>query len=506
MSTYKKDDQKLVSVSKTTPATTQQQQTNAAAKQNTTQAQAQTQQTTAAATQPFKYDQQPVDRTQYEYDPTTNDAYMQALDALEAAKKNMPTYAATYDAKLDEIYNQIINRKPFEYDVNEDMLYQQYKDQYTTLGQQAMRDTMGQAAALTGGYGSSYAQSVGQQQYDAYLKQLNEVVPELYGMAQDQYYREGEALQQQFAMTGELSDREYGRYQDAMNNYWQNVTYNQGVADSARDFGSNNWWNAQQMGMQQDQFNYQQYLDQYDRDYQRETDIWNQNFQREQFDHQKDQDAIGNDQWERSFASSEEQRGIDNAWRQTEFDNDNYWLEKNFNNDNSWREKEFTYGQSQDAYEKQLNTYNRLAELITATGYTPSAAELQAAGMSQSQADAYKNYYTQNSTPKSTGSGSGGGYYETPIGDGDGGGNNPKAPVVDKNYNPVNYDEAVANLKENGITDTSELLDLSTWSKNRGTAQVHYPDLMNDKNSNMYKMYGSGYENYLRLMMAYYYS
>ena len=46
-----------------------------------------------------------------------------------------------------------------------------------------MKDTMGQAAALTGGYGSSYAESSAQQQYDAYLQQLGDIVPELAGKA-----------------------------------------------------------------------------------------------------------------------------------------------------------------------------------------------------------------------------------------------------------------------------------------------------------------------------------
>ena len=61
-----------------------------------------------------------------------------------------------------------MNRKEFSYDLNGDMLYQQMKDQYQVLGKTAMQDTMGEAAALTGGYGNTYAQSVGQQTYDEY--------------------------------------------------------------------------------------------------------------------------------------------------------------------------------------------------------------------------------------------------------------------------------------------------------------------------------------------------
>ena len=38
---------------------------------------------------------------------------------------------------------------------------------------------MGQAAALTGGYGSTYGEQVGQQAYNAYLQNLNDIVPQL---------------------------------------------------------------------------------------------------------------------------------------------------------------------------------------------------------------------------------------------------------------------------------------------------------------------------------------
>lgn len=202
------------------------------------------QQTTQQAASPAP------DYSKYEYDAGSDAAYQQALAALQQASKETPSYAGTYDAQIDQIYQQIINRDKFKYDLNSDMLYQQYKDQYTNLGQMAMKDTMGQAAALTGGYGSSYGQSVGQQQYDAYLQQLNEVVPELYGMAYDQYQQEGDDLYQQYAMAGDMADDEYDKYQDSLDRYWQNVDYLSGQAESAYDKGYSNWYNSYQMGTQ----------------------------------------------------------------------------------------------------------------------------------------------------------------------------------------------------------------------------------------------------------------
>ena len=77
-----------------------------------------------------------------------------------------------------------------------------------------MRDAMGSAAALTGGYGSSYAQAAGQQQYDEYLRQLSEALPELYGLAYQQYIDEGEALRDRYEIAaGRLANEQSAAYQ-----------------------------------------------------------------------------------------------------------------------------------------------------------------------------------------------------------------------------------------------------------------------------------------------------
>lgn len=195
----------------------------------------------------------PVSSIPSSYDSAADAAYQQALAALQQASKETPAYAGSYDTQLEEIYKQITNRDKFSYDLNGDMLYQQYKDQYTNLGQMAMMDTMGQAAALTGGYGSSYSQAVGQQAYQGYLQQLNEVVPELYGMALDQYNQQGQDLLNQYSMVGDLRDDEYGKYQDQLNQYWLNVDYLKGQADDAYNRGYTEW--ATQYEAQQDAYN-----------------------------------------------------------------------------------------------------------------------------------------------------------------------------------------------------------------------------------------------------------
>ena len=119
--------------------------------------------------------------------------------------------------QMDELFEQIMNRDKFSYDLNGDALYQQYKDRYLEQGRLAMQDTMGQAAALTGGYGNSYAQTVGQQAYAQQLDRLNDLVPDLYTLALSNYEREGENLWQQYEAYAAREQQEYDRWLEEQN-------------------------------------------------------------------------------------------------------------------------------------------------------------------------------------------------------------------------------------------------------------------------------------------------
>lgn len=118
----------------------------------------------------------------------------------------MSTILYDPDAELERLYAAITGRPAFSYDPTSDPVYNSYAQSYQRRGRLAMRDTMGQAAALTGGYGSSYAQSVGQQQYDSYLQSLGEALPELYGMAWQRYNAEGDALKTAWELASERSE------------------------------------------------------------------------------------------------------------------------------------------------------------------------------------------------------------------------------------------------------------------------------------------------------------
>lgn len=173
------------------------------------------------------------------------DSYYSAVQALSAAGER-PVYTNTYGDRLTELYDQIVNRPKFQYDVNADPLYNSLRDQYTQLGKVAMRDTVAQGAGLTGGYNNTYAQQVGQQTYDAYLQNLTDSIPQLYGQALNLYNSEGDKLTQQYGMLGDLAADEYGKYRDALDdwNYTQEWDYRQQQDALDREFQERQYANS----------------------------------------------------------------------------------------------------------------------------------------------------------------------------------------------------------------------------------------------------------------------
>lgn len=131
-----------------------------------------------------------------------------------------PTYTSPYSDQINQMLNSLLNREQFNYNMNADPLYQQYKDQYIQGGRMAMMDTMGQAAALTGGYGNSYASTAGNQAYQQYLTGLNDKGMELRQLAYDMYNDEGNWMLNQLGMLNDAENSAYNRHRDEVNDYY----------------------------------------------------------------------------------------------------------------------------------------------------------------------------------------------------------------------------------------------------------------------------------------------
>jgi hypothetical protein len=193
----------------------------------------------------------------------------------------------TYTNAVKGTYDAVFNRPQFTYDVNGDALYQQYKDKYINQGRLAMADTIGQASAMTGGYGSSYATTAGSQAYQSHLQNLNDIVPQLYEMAYNKYTQEGQDLMNQYSLASDMYNRGYGEWRDSVSDYNTNVdrlygqyvderNYDYGVFDSNRTYSHNAYYDAYNKA-------YQAHWDNEDRLY------------------QEGRDRIADEQWQKSY-------------------------------------------------------------------------------------------------------------------------------------------------------------------------------------------------------------
>ena len=285
-----------------------------------------------------------------------------AKDALNSHIANKPgEYQSQWQSQLDALMNQIMNRDKFSYDLNGDALYQQYKDKYIQQGKLAMGDAIGQASAMTGGYGNSYAQSVGQQQYQASLDNLNDIVPELYAMALDKYNMEGQDLYNQYGLVADRENTDYGRYRDNVSDYYNELDYLTGRYDSERNFDYGQYVDNRNLDYTLHQDGYNKLLDALgiaQSDYYNGADMFH-----------TEQANKNNEAWNqyeaseaaRQYANSLLQQGYQNEFGAWEASSENAWKQaqwdeaaRQYANEEAWRQKE--WDENQRRYEESKVT------------------------------------------------------------------------------------------------------------------------------------------------------
>lgn len=161
-------------------------------------------------------------RPKYSQSQDVTDAWNKVKD-LEGSKP--ADYVSKYGDQIQALLDKILNRDPFKYDFNADPMYQMYKDRYLQQGRMAMQDTMGDAAALTGGYGNSYAATAGQQAYQSYLQGLNDRIPGLRDFAYNAWLNEGDRMRSNLSTLQGLDESDYARYRDTVGDYKDELNY-----------------------------------------------------------------------------------------------------------------------------------------------------------------------------------------------------------------------------------------------------------------------------------------
>ena len=150
------------------------------------------------------------------------------MDYVQLAKP--AAYKSAYQGQLDSARNQILN---FKYNPLNDANYQALAKIYGARGNQAAKDTLGDAASLNGGFGTSYAVSAAQQARNQYNQELAALIPDLEANA---YNR----LQTSYGTLRDADTDAYNRYRDAVADYqWGKgldmdiYQYNESKKDSA---------------------------------------------------------------------------------------------------------------------------------------------------------------------------------------------------------------------------------------------------------------------------------
>ena len=242
---------------------------------------------------------------------------------LSSQLQKIQSGRTSYTDQVQEMMDKIMNRDKFSYDVDNDPLFQQALASAMNSGKQAMQDTIGQASALTGGYGSTYATSAGNQAYNSFIEDAYDNLPQYYQMALEAYQMEGDEMYRQFGMVSEMDDKEFNRNVAAYDATYQhrnqmyNEAYGQFRDEKSDAFATANLQLNEHGQRVNDAYNlYNAELNYADSMYEKEYTKW-----------------------------ADE---VNMAWKETELLYDNYWNEKNMAFQDEWNQK--NYDQNEDHF------------------------------------------------------------------------------------------------------------------------------------------------------------
>lgn len=290
----------------------------------------------------------------------------------------------SYSDQVRDMMDKIMNREKFSYDVDTDPLFQQALASAMNSGKQAMQDTIGQASALTGGYGSTYATSAGNQAYNSFIEDAYDNLPQYYEMSMKAYQMEGDEMYRQYSMLSTEDEKEYNRNISAYDATYQhrNQIYNEAYSqfrDSKTDaFATANLQLNEHGQRVNDAYNlYNASSNQADKLYEREYTKW-----ADEVNLAYKQAEMLNSDWQnqanRDFQSSESEKN--RVWQTTESEKDRAW--------------KTTEAEKERAFTASENAKNRAASRSGGSGGSGGSGEkLKSATENQMKKalDAYNN-------------------------------------------------------------------------------------------------------------------
>lgn len=163
-------------------------------------------------------------------------------------------YVSKYADQINAGLNSIVNREEFSYDPLKDANYQSMAKLYQKQGRQAAQNAMGDAAALNGGYGSSFAVTASQQAQNDYNQMLASQLPALQQAAYDKYLGQHQLNLTALEALRAADATDYAQYRDTIaDNQWKYGVDYQAYRDSVAD---NQWKTEYDRGVYESNRNY----------------------------------------------------------------------------------------------------------------------------------------------------------------------------------------------------------------------------------------------------------
>jgi|GEM_PF-3777351 hypothetical protein len=260
-----------------------------------------------------------------------------------------------------EAAQALADRPAFSYAPERDPLYQAAKTQALTEGRRAMEDTLGKAAGLTGGYASSYAQSLGTQAYQRQIARLAELLPDYYDKARNNYDKQTEALHDALSTALGLYDKDYQSWLDREEAADKQERWEQEFADSR---------------------------DRWEQERADKNSHWQQEF------------TDSRDRWEQDRTDSQDR------WQQEQADKNSHWQQEFTDSRDRWEQDydqeerkmaaQYAANAASSAASAQENARSyayRMAMLALQQGLSVSDALLQAAGIDKAYAETIRRYF-----------------------------------------------------------------------------------------------------------------
>ena len=173
-----------------------------------------------------------------------SETVQQAQQQMNAINAQRPQgYNSKYAPALENILQQIQNPEKFKYEFNGDEMFKYYADLYSQYAKQGAMDTMGNAAALTGGYGNTSAQNAAAQAYQQAMLPLYDRGMELQQQAYGRYRDDLGDKQNVYNYLRDADTTDYGRYRDDMTQWMADRDYAAGRYDTERGLDLSQWQN-----------------------------------------------------------------------------------------------------------------------------------------------------------------------------------------------------------------------------------------------------------------------